>query len=52
MEKETLQDVLSTLVDLINGSRKEERNQMPMVNVPVPKALILKSGSIKENFDK
>ena len=53
MEKETLQDVLATLVGLINDSRKtEEKNQMPMINVPVPKALILKSGNIKDNFDK
>lgn len=53
MADETIQDVLATLVNMINNSRKkEDRNQMPMINVPVPKALILKSGNIKENFDK
>ena len=48
-----MQDILATLMNSINDSRKEEKlNQVPIINVPVLKALILKTGCVKENFDK
>ena len=48
-----IQEILATLVNLINDSKKDEKcNQVPIVNVPVPKALMLKTGCVKENFDK